>query len=81
MSFTQNSEIKDSTELAKLVKYFPNLVELDVSSTGFEELPVELLENQVGTVDIEGTTIDISHDFFVKLTNNLKKWNKFVFFG
>ena len=81
LSFTQNSDIDDSTGLAELIKNFPNLLELDVSYTGFEELPVEILENKVGAVDIEGTSIDISHDFFVKLTNNLKEWNPMVILG
>ena len=81
LSFTENADINNSSALVKLIKIFPNLLELDVSFTGFEELPVEILENKVGAVDIEGTSIDISHDFFVKLTNNLKEWNPMVFLG
>ena len=85
LSFTNNPNINSTEAFSDLVtkSNFPNLLELDVSFTGIEELPDSLpVDNDsLGVVDIEGTSINPSHDFAVSLGRNLKRTNRLVFFG
>ena len=85
LSFSNNPNINDTIAFAELVtkSNFPELLELDISFTGITELPDDLVKDndKLGVVDLEGTSVDPSHDFTVNLFRNLKGWNRMVFFG
>merc|ERR1712176_553549 len=84
LDISGNADIRNVAVLKQVLKAIPNLLELNISNTGIFGLSIDTIENNkmLGHISMQGTAAAcLDLELFLKLSENLARGNKHVFFA